>query len=76
LQKFLFTAVTASALLSATVAFAQAGAGFTPTVYGTRAFDTNHQQSSNMTSGQKGSVQEKGSGSGTLAPAQSHKTSG
>jgi hypothetical protein len=79
LQKFLFTSVTASALLSATVAFAQAGAGFTPAMYGTKAFDTNRQQSPNMTSEQKGSGQpqlEKGSVSEKVAPAQSHKTPG
>jgi hypothetical protein len=78
LQKLLFAAATASTLLGATVAFAQP-VGFTPTMYGTKAFDTDRQKSSSMTSEQKGSGQpqlEKGSVSGKVAPAQSHKTPG
>jgi hypothetical protein len=73
LQKLLFAVATASALLSATVAFAQP-VGYNPTMYGTRAFDTNPQQSASMTSAKTGSGQsqpETGSVSGTVAPAQS-----
>jgi hypothetical protein len=78
LQKLLFAAVAASTLLSATLAFAQP-AGFTPTRYGTKAFETNSQQSQSMTSGEKGSGQpqiESGSVSGKVTPVQSHKTPG
>ena len=78
LRKLLFAAVAASTLLSATLAFAQP-AGFTPTRYGTKAFETNSQQSQSMTSGEKGSGQpqiESGSVSGKVTPVQSHKTPG
>jgi hypothetical protein len=78
LRKLLFAAVAASTLLSATLAFAQP-VGFTPTRYGTKAFETNSQQSQSMTSGEKGSGQpqiESGSVSGKVTPVQSHKTPG
>jgi hypothetical protein len=78
LKKLLFAAAAASTLLSATLAFAQP-VGFTPMRYGTKAFDTNPQQSQSMTSGQKDSGKpqmEGGSVSGKVVPAQPNKTPG